>query len=77
MCIPKKNERVLYVEGMKLYSSFFLCHYTPLHFWKKGSLLDPMLIEKVTCLMTLQREVLGWCKWFFSTIEEEREKNEV
>jgi len=39
--------------------------------------LNPTLIEKVTYLMTLRGEVLGWCKWFFSTIKEEMEKNEV
>jgi len=40
MCIPKKNERVFFVESIKLSSSSFLYHYyTQLHFWKKDSLL--------------------------------------
>jgi len=38
MYIPKKNERVIFVESMKI-SSSFLHHYTQLHFCKKGSLL--------------------------------------
>jgi len=45
MCIPKKNERVIFVENMKLSSSFFLHHYTPSQFWENVHFLDPTLIE--------------------------------
>jgi len=77
ICIPKKNERVIFVESMKLSSSLFLHHYTVTLLGKKVHFLDPTLIEKVRCLMMLQRELLGWCKWFLSTIKEGRKNNGV
>jgi len=45
MCIPKKNERVIFVESMKLSFSFFLHHYTLSQFWEKVHFFDPTLIE--------------------------------
>ena len=77
MCIPKKNERVFFCWKDGTFFFFLAPLHTVTLLGKRVHFLDPTWIEKVTCLTTLQREVLGWRKWFFWIIEEEREKNGV